>query len=231
VNLEVNFPIKALVMDSARQEILGSAFRYSIFHVPHDDAGVRKYLEEYKALRLFSLQYALEAFGSTYAREVAFEDDVWYQRLSNPIANTFLAIGETGNLIGVSTINGPLAIGILDMPPLGIPQTARGGWNGASPLHFRLNAIFTVPEASRKGISKTLIETSIKYVMDEAQTRNKDTIFSIIVDIHNLPAQALYKSAGFVEATGLGPSDNVYGHPVIILEYRPPPASAKAGGV
>jgi GNAT superfamily N-acetyltransferase len=218
-------------MDSARQGNLGSAFRYSIVHVPHDNAGVRKYLEEYKAFRLFSLQYAPEAFGSTYAREVAFEDDVWYQRLSNLIANTFLAIGEAGHLIGVSTINGPLAIGTLDMPPLGIPQTAHGGWDEASPLHFRLNAVFTMPEARRKGISKTLIETSIKYVMDEAQARNKDTIFSIIVDIRNLPARALYKSAGFVEATRLGPSDNVYGHPVIILEYRPSPASAKVGGV
>jgi GNAT superfamily N-acetyltransferase len=208
-------------MDSARQDNLGSAFKYSIIHVPHDGAGVRKYLEEYKALRLFSLQYAPEAFGSTYAREVAFEDDVWYQRLSNPIANTFLAVGEAGNLIGVSTINGPLAIGTLDMPPLGIPQTAHGGWDGASPLHFRLNAIFTMPDARRKGISKTLIETSIEYVMDEAQARNKDTIFSIIVDIHNLPARALYKSAGFVEAARLGPSDNVYGHAVIVLEYHP----------
>jgi GNAT superfamily N-acetyltransferase len=122
-----------------------------------------------------------------------------------------------------------MAIGTLDMPPLGIPQTANGGCDGASPLHFRLNAIFTIPEARRKGISKTLIEASIKYVMDEAQARNKDTIFSIIVDIRNLPGRALYKSAGFVEATRLGPSDNVYGHPVIILEYRPSPASAKVG--
>jgi GNAT superfamily N-acetyltransferase len=197
------------------------AFKYSIIHVPHDEAGIRKYLEDYKAFRLFSLKYAPEAFGSTYARETAFEDNVWHERLRNPISNTFMAIGEAGQIISMSTVVGPLAIGTRDMPPLGIPQTAHGGWDGSSPLHFRLNAIFTIPEARRKGISKALIETSVRYITDEARAKNKDTVFSIIVDTDNLPARALYESAGFVEATRLSRSENVYGRSVISLEYRP----------
>lgn len=217
-------------MESARQDKLGGAFTYSIVHIPHDEAGVRKYLEAYKALRLFSLTYAPEAFGSTYAKEIAFEDNVWYERLSNPMVNTFLATGEGGNLISMSTIVGPLAIGTLDMPPLGIPQTAHGGWDAASPLHFRLNAIFTMPEARRKGISRVLIETSIKYVVDEARARNKDTVFSIIVDTDNLPAKRLYESAGFVEAVRHEPSDNIYGLPVMVLVYCPSSTSSKVGG-
>jgi ribosomal protein S18 acetylase RimI-like enzyme len=205
------------------------AFKYSIIHVPHDEAGIRKYLEDYKALRLFSLKYAPEAFASTYAREIAFEDNVWYGRLSNPIANTFMAIGEAGQLISMSTINGPLSIGTCDMPPLGIPQTVHGAWDGTDPLHFRVNAVFTMPEARRKGLSKAVIERSIKYIMDEAQTRNRETIFSVIVDTDNLPARALYESVGFVEVIRLGPSKNIYGLPVIILEYRPSSALAKVG--
>lgn len=76
----------------------------------------------------------------------------------------FLAIGEGGNLFSMLTIVGPLVIGTLDMPPLGIPQTAHGGWDGGSPLQFRLNAIFTMPEARRKSISKVLIDTPIEFL-------------------------------------------------------------------
>jgi ribosomal protein S18 acetylase RimI-like enzyme len=107
------------------------------------------------------------------------------------------------------------------MPPLGVPQSAYGGWDAHSPLHFRLNAIFTVPEARRKGVSKALVEACIKYVMSEATARNKTTIFSIIVDTDNLPARALYESVGFVEATRHEASANNYGRAVIVLEYRP----------
>jgi ribosomal protein S18 acetylase RimI-like enzyme len=220
VTLEVD---QALVMDPARQDNTDAPFKYSLIHVPHDEAGIRKYLEDYKAFRLFSLQYAPEAFGSTYARELAFEDNVWYERLRNPISNTFMAIGEAGQVVSISTVNGPLAIGICDMPPLGIPQAAYGGWDGASPLHFRLNAIFTKPEARRKRISKALVETSIKYATDEAKAKGKGAVFSIIVDTDNLPAKALYESVGFVAAMRLSASENVYGCPVILLEYRPSP--------
>jgi hypothetical protein len=113
-------------MDPARQDNMDPAFKYSIIHVPHDEVGIRKYLEDYKAFRLFSLKYAPEAFGSTYAREIAFEDNVWYERLWNPISNTFMAIGKAGQIISTSTVVGPLAIGTRDMPPLGIPQTRDG---------------------------------------------------------------------------------------------------------
>lgn len=227
VTLRVDIPLRALVMDPARQDNTNAAFKYSIIHVPHDEAGIRKYLEDYKAFRLFSLKYAPEAFGSTYSREIAFEDNVWYERLRNPISNTFMAIGEAGQVISMGAVVGPLAIGTREMPHLGIPQTAHGGWDGASPLHFRLKAIFTMPEGRRKGISKALIDTSVKYVTDKARAKIKDTIFSIIVDTDNLPARALYESVGFVEAMRLSPSKNVYGRAVILLEYRPSSASAK----
>lgn len=106
-DLEVNLPLQALVMNPARHDNMDADFKYSIIHVPHDETGIRKYLEDYKAFRLFSLKYAPEAFGSTYAREIAFEDNVWYERLRNPISNTFMAIREAGQLISTSTVVGP----------------------------------------------------------------------------------------------------------------------------
>jgi ribosomal protein S18 acetylase RimI-like enzyme len=212
-------------MDGSRLDNISDIFAYSIIHVPHDEAGIRKYLDDYKAFRLLSLQIAPEAFASTYAREVAFDDSVWYERLSNPIANSFLAIGETGKILSMSTMIGPLSYGTLEIPPLGNPWTGQDGWEAMAPLHFRLNAIFTLPEARRRGISKALIKRSIKHTTDEARAKNKDIIFSVIVDTDNLKAKALYESVGFGEAARLEP-ENIFGLPVSILEYEP---SAKVG--
>jgi hypothetical protein len=65
---------------------------FEIVHITHDDESVRSYVERYKAFRLLSLKMAPEAFGSTYAREIAFTDDIWLGRLANPKANTFIAL-------------------------------------------------------------------------------------------------------------------------------------------
>jgi GNAT superfamily N-acetyltransferase len=208
-------------MDGSRQDNSSATLGYNIIHVPNNDAGIRKYLNAYKAFRLLSLQLSPEAFASTYAREVAFDDNVWYERLANPIANSFLAIGQDDKILSMSTMVGPLSYGTLDLPPLGNPWTGQDGWEGSQPLHFRLNAIFTLPEARRKGISKALIDLSIKHTLGEARARNKAIIFSVIVDTDNLKAKALYESVGFVEAARLEPSQNVFGLPVAILEYYP----------
>src|SRR5277367_6380122 len=105
-------------MDGAQQDSTSATFQYSIIHVPHDEAGIRQYLNDYKAFRLLSLQLAPEAFASTYAREVVFDDNVWFERLSNPIANTFLAVGDAGQILSMSTTAGPLSYGTLILPPL-----------------------------------------------------------------------------------------------------------------
>lgn len=208
-------------MDGMRQNDTSPTLKYSIIHVPHDDAAIRTYLNDYKAFRLLSLQLAPEAFASTYAREVALDDNVWYKRLSNPIANSFLAVQDSGKILSMSTMNGPLPYGTLVLPPLGNQLTGQDGWEGNEPLHFRINAIFTLPEARQKGISKALLESSIKHSMDNACARGKDIVFSVIVNTDNLKAKALYESVGFVEATRLGPSENVLGLSVVILEYKP----------
>ena len=49
-------------------------------------------VQKFKAFRLFSLQESPEAFSSTYAREVAFPDDVWAGRLANVQATAIVAV-------------------------------------------------------------------------------------------------------------------------------------------
>ncbi|KAK7952458.1 uncharacterized protein PG986_008186 [Apiospora aurea] len=60
--------------------------------IPPNDAGQAFYLAEYKPFRLAALKQDPEAFGSTYAREAAFPDDTWLQRLGNPRIKTFVAV-------------------------------------------------------------------------------------------------------------------------------------------
>lgn len=80
---------------------------FEIIQIPHDDESVRAHVEQYKAFRLYSLKTAPNSFGSTYEREVAFTDDVWYNRLANPIATTFIAV-RSDRVICKLTAMGPL---------------------------------------------------------------------------------------------------------------------------
>ena len=80
---------------------------FEIIQLARDDATVQSNLARYKAFRLLSLQTAPEMFGSTYEREVAFTDDMWLDRLKNPLATTFLAV-QADRVIGTITTVGPL---------------------------------------------------------------------------------------------------------------------------
>lgn len=59
-------------------------------------------MEKYKALRLHALKTDPKAFGSTYEREVAFEDEEWLKRLTNTDAITIVAVQDR-ELIGTLT--------------------------------------------------------------------------------------------------------------------------------
>ncbi|KAI0165539.1 hypothetical protein GGR57DRAFT_497014 [Xylariaceae sp. FL1272] len=65
---------------------------FKIQVIPPDEQGCRFYLEKYKPFRLDALRQDPDAFGSTYARELEFEDDAWLARVKNPSAMTFVAV-------------------------------------------------------------------------------------------------------------------------------------------
>lgn len=75
---------------------------YEIIQLHRDEESVRAWVQRYKDFRLYALKTEPKAFGSTYAREAAFEDEVWHSRLSNLDAATFMAV-EAGEIVGTLT--------------------------------------------------------------------------------------------------------------------------------
>jgi hypothetical protein len=80
---------------------------FEIIQIPRDDEAIRLYLERHKAFRLLALKTDPDAFGSTFAREIAFTDDVWFNRLKNPQITTFLALRSDQVVCSIS-LGGPL---------------------------------------------------------------------------------------------------------------------------
>lgn len=72
-----------------------------------------------RALRLRALREAPEAYGSTYEREVAFDDERWAARLA-PDANPHFAVDDVGLAAGMR--DGDVA----DLVALWVDPAARG---------------------------------------------------------------------------------------------------------
>ncbi|KAK8042035.1 hypothetical protein PG993_006558 [Apiospora rasikravindrae] len=82
---------------------------WAIELIPPNDAGRAFYLTEYKPFRLAALKRDPEAFGSTYAREAAFPDENWLQRLSNPRIKTFVAVRRHDrHILSAVSLIGPM---------------------------------------------------------------------------------------------------------------------------
>ena len=192
---------------------------FEIFQIPRDDKSVRAHVEQYKAFRLYSLKTAPEAFGSTHAREIAFTDDVWYNRLANPKASTFIAI-QGDRVVCSITIVGPLPCSPEESSASGDPWTVLSGDATPNYLHWRINAMFTLPEARGQGIAKALIQSAIKYGSDEAAKSGKVFACSIVVDVDNPAARSLYEKCGFVP---IREEPMTPGSPrtVLLLKYAP----------
>ncbi|RDW88943.1 hypothetical protein BP6252_00975 [Coleophoma cylindrospora] len=173
---------------------------YEILQLPHDPDSAQSYVEPYKSFRLLSLQLSPEAFLSTYEREKEFTDDIWLGRLTNPSATTFVA-HEAGRLISTLTIISNLPHAPEELSPLGNPWIATNKDARLVPsnlLHSRINGLFTLPEARRKGLGQKLIERGIAFAADEARAAKKDFVVSIAVEADNKPAKKLYEGCGFV---------------------------------
>ncbi|KAI9741583.1 MAG: hypothetical protein M1818_004389 [Claussenomyces sp. TS43310] len=187
----------------------GTADDFEIIHIPHTPEGIAHYLPLYRSFRLLSLHLAPEAFASKYATEAAFPDEIWQARLSNPSANTFLALRapasgsapEQPRVLSSSTMLGPLPYGPDVVSPLGNPWTALAVETeevaGTRPLHFRLNAVFTLAGERKRGISRALILKAMGVAAQEANARGKGIVISVVVEEGNVPAKKLYEKCGY----------------------------------
>jgi GNAT superfamily N-acetyltransferase len=166
---------------------------FEIFLVPHDDEAARAWQHQVKEFRLLALKAAPDAFSSTYEREAAFGDDVWYQRLMNPKASSFLAIQDS-RIVGNLTLIGPLPYLAEDYSPASSTSTPED----IPVSHWCTNGMFVLPEARRQGIAKALIERSIEFGHEQAGLSGKEFVGSVGVNRDNHAARKLYEYTGYV---------------------------------
>lgn len=129
--------------------------------------------QELRPIRLEALQEAPLAFGSTYAREVAFTEADWRGRLG-PTSVTFLAYAPDP-----------------DLPPIGIAGGYLPDW---TPGAVELVGMWVRPSARGQGVADLLVEAVIGWARE---IRAADVRLWLAEG--NTPAQRLYARLGFAE--------------------------------
>ncbi|KAL8370968.1 hypothetical protein RB595_001024 [Gaeumannomyces hyphopodioides] len=162
--------------------------QWTISVVPRDAKGEEFYLGSYKPFRLESLRLDPQAFSSTLARESAFGDSQWLQRLHNPAATTFVAAGEDGGQV------------LSSLTLFRTPDPDSDGGGGGGPhqqvaAHWAVNAVWTRPSARRRGVAAAVLAEAVRWARDAAGCRR--CVLSVEVYETNGVALALYNAAGF----------------------------------
>ncbi|KAH9885668.1 hypothetical protein F4778DRAFT_760060 [Xylariomycetidae sp. FL2044] len=135
---------------------------FTIISPTDDEEGRRFWLDRYKPFRLHALQTDPDAFGSTYARELAFTDETWLARLRNPSVQTFLAVrrasSSTSSFSSSSILSSVSLVGPLPLPlPLPLPTL-----NSSSPSSSSASSSVHEP-ASSSSSNSNLPPTTITH--------------------------------------------------------------------
>ncbi|KAH7031597.1 uncharacterized protein B0I36DRAFT_324262 [Microdochium trichocladiopsis] len=182
---------------------------WAIQHIPVDEDGARFTLDKLKPFRLAALQHDPDAFGSDYAREVAFTDEVWLSRLHNPLAKTFVAVspttadprGEQG-IVASTTVFGPLPstaedLHFMEQSGLSAPWSL--------PV-YHVTGVYTNPESRGRGIAKAVMGAALEDLQATLQRADAGheagkpaAVIRVDVYAHNMAAHGLYSAAGFSE--------------------------------
>ncbi|KAI0508544.1 hypothetical protein F5B22DRAFT_391143 [Xylaria bambusicola] len=189
-----------------------SASQYKIIVIPVDDDGCRFYLEQYRPFRLASLQQDPQAFGSTYEREIAFDEETWLGRIKNPLAKTFVAVRTHSNQIVASTsLIGPLPNATVSSNPYQVITAAPGEGDtkdtnsnsdsddsaNKAPVYFQMSAVYTLPTARGCGLAKALIKAATGEACDRAHSQRRPLALSVVVYPDNAAAISVYERCGF----------------------------------
>ncbi|KAF2842120.1 hypothetical protein M501DRAFT_998365 [Patellaria atrata CBS 101060] len=173
----------------------------------------------YKEFRLLSLQDSPRFFSSSYAKEIAFQKEVWEERLRNPLAVTFVAISAPPGLDGTldssdleqllsrDWLGNILLLGPIDdtgekvsgakspWESLNSQKSETGG--ATTNLHYHINATFVVPSARGIKLGKALLEAALSLGDNTGIATGKNVRFSLVVDDDNPYARKVYRDAGF----------------------------------
>jgi ribosomal protein S18 acetylase RimI-like enzyme len=134
-------------------------------------------LAVYREIRLRALKDAPSAFGSTYARESAFTDREWTERVER-------LEGETG--VGFLAVDDDAACGLVV-----------GFLDREDPKRAGIVSMWVAPAHRRAGVGRSLVEA----VLDWASQRGAGTV-RLMVTSANEGAMRFYEDFGF-ERTGV----------------------------
>ncbi len=128
-------------------------------------------LDDWQAMRdirLEGLRDAPDAFGSTYARDAAFEPAEWHRRATRD--GSFFAF----------------------IPGLDVPAGLAGGYEEEEPGVIELISMFVRPQARGHGVGEALVDAVA------AWARNREAAsLHLWVTESNKPALRLYERCGF----------------------------------
>ncbi len=137
----------------------------------------------FKAVRLRALENTPLAFGSTYARESAFDDDEWLRRAVR--------------------MNGDKGIGYLAIDS-GAPCGIAGCFlDPEDPTRAHLVSMWTAPEYRQRGVGRMLVEGVAAW----AHSRGARTLLLMAVS-NNQPAMFFYERMGFTRTGRTNPYPN-----------------------
>ncbi len=134
----------------------------------------RENIALFKAVRLEALRESPLAFGSTYAREVAFSDADWLARLER-------WNGERG--VGFLAVDGSVGCGIAGA------LMEEGDGTKAT-----LVSMWTAPAYRKSGVGKMLVRA----VLEWSETRGVKTVELLVTGV-NQGAMRFYERLGFVK--------------------------------
>ena len=129
--------------------------------------------EQYKAIRLQSLQDAPDAFGATYDNEVKFTDAHWQSRLRSHVEDRLVSSF-------IAELNGE-AIGL-----------AGGVIFNDTPGTVNIFQMWVSPSARRRGVAMALLNQIQEWAKNNACRR-----LALSVNAENETAVRLYKESGF----------------------------------
>ncbi|MCJ1281646.1 hypothetical protein MMC26_000967 [Xylographa opegraphella] len=178
-----------------------------------------------RSVRLDALQLALDAYASTYEKEVEFPKDLWLQRLQNPQARHLVAVlkqkddGKAGNQVyGTEPLGKWIGLIVVMEKPSPVranASTSPWTYNASqktttkameemestqvpTDVVYQLNGLFVHPSVRGGGLGRALIQESYTYVRTSIIRQGLlSARVDVLVDSWNTSARNLYLSCGF----------------------------------
>ncbi|KAG6376901.1 hypothetical protein JVT61DRAFT_929 [Boletus reticuloceps] len=155
-------------------------------------------LAAYKTLRLTSLQMDPQAFVSNYAREVAFSEDVWRERLDSPYKRAIVASVRRNH-----DASHPTCI----LPSW--PHSKKLEWVPNWEI-YALYAMWVHPAHRGKGVGAQLVNACLEWARTNVDIKflnekggDSEKVVALLVYNDNVAGRTLYSRTGFTDIEGV----------------------------